>query len=132
MSGGNGKIVVWRDGELLQGADDEELEVAGGDVTLDVYLNDRVYWKGIPRQTWQYSVAGYQVLKKWLSYRALAVLDRPLDVDEARQFSEAARRITAIVAMGPSLNANYVSAKDNNAGFTRGSVSSPPKASIGH
>jgi len=117
VSGGNGKIVVWRDGELLPEVADEELEHAGGDVTLDVYLNDRVYWKGIPRETWQYSVAGYQVLKKWLSYRALAVLDRPLDVDEARQFSETARRITTILAMVASLDGNYATANEKNAKF---------------
>jgi hypothetical protein len=37
----------------------------------DVYLNDVAYWKGIPARVWDYTIGGYQVIKKWLSYRDL-------------------------------------------------------------
>ena len=40
-----------------------------GDVTLDICLNDRAYWRNIPEAVWNYKLGGYQVLKKWLSYR---------------------------------------------------------------
>lgn len=47
------------------------------------------------------------MLKKRLSYRESAVLGRALNVEEARQFQQMARRISAILLMGPKLDANY-------------------------
>ena len=47
-----------------------------GDTTFDVYLNDRAYWRNVPVAVWNYKLGGYQVLKKWLSYREHGVLDR--------------------------------------------------------
>ena len=40
-----------------------------GDTTFDIHLNDRAYWRNIPETVWNYKLGGYQVLKKWLSYR---------------------------------------------------------------
>ena len=40
-----------------------------GDTTFDVYLNDAAYWRNVPAAAWNYRMGGYQVLKKWLSYR---------------------------------------------------------------
>ncbi|MXY18688.1 MAG: N-6 DNA methylase, partial [Synechococcus sp. SB0664_bin_36] len=40
-----------------------------GDTTLDVYLNDHAFWRNVPLPVWRYKLGGYQVLKKWLSYR---------------------------------------------------------------
>ena len=45
----------------------------------------------------RYKLGGYQVLKKWLSYRERAILDRPLLPDEVQHFTDAARRIAAIL-----------------------------------
>ena len=45
-----------------------------GESTVDVYLNDRAYWRNIPTAVWNYKLGGYQVLKKWLSYRERKVL----------------------------------------------------------
>ena len=42
-----------------------------GEETLDVYLNAGCYWKNVPRPAWEFTLGGYQVLKKWLSYREL-------------------------------------------------------------
>ncbi len=48
-----------------------EQPALGGE-TLDVYLNADCRWKNVPRPVWEYTLGGYQVLKKWLSYRPVA------------------------------------------------------------
>ena len=68
-----------------------------GETTFDIYLNDRAYWRNVPAAVWTYKLGGYQVLKKWLSYRESAVLDRPLKPEEVQHFTNTARRITAIL-----------------------------------
>ena len=68
-----------------------------GETTYDVHLNDNAYWRNVPANVWNYRLGGYQVLKKWLSYRERKVLGRELRVDEVGYFSETARRIGAIL-----------------------------------
>ena len=68
-----------------------------GDSTLDVYLNDRAYWRNVPAAVWNYKLGGYQVLKKWLSYRERAILGRPLLPEEVQHFTDTARRVAAIL-----------------------------------
>ena len=70
-----------------------------GDTTFDIYLNDRACWRNIPAAVWTYKLGGYQVLKKWLSYRESAVLKRPLQPDEVHHFTNTTRRITAILML---------------------------------
>ena len=70
-----------------------------GETTFDVYLNDRAYWRNVPAAVWDYKLGGYQVLKKWLSYREHAVLGRPLTPDEIHHFTQTARRIAAILLL---------------------------------
>ncbi|RKD71031.1 type ISP restriction/modification enzyme [Rhizobium sp. WW_1] len=82
------------------------LQLVGGK-TYDVYLNNETYWANIPEKVWDYSLGGYKVIKKWLSYREQSVLGRPLKLDEALYVSEIVRRIAAILIMGPTLDANY-------------------------
>ena len=79
----------------------------GGAMTLDVYLNDVAYWRNIPPRVWEYTIGGYQVIKKWLSYRELALLGRSLTLDEVREVTHMARRIAALVLLEPALDANY-------------------------
>ena len=67
--------------------------------TFDVYLNDRAFWRNVPAAVWTYKLGGYQVLKKWLSYRERDVLDRPLKPEEVRHFTDTARRIGAILGI---------------------------------
>ena len=43
-----------------------------GDATFDVYLNADAFWRNVPTAVWNYKLGGYQVLKKWLSYRERA------------------------------------------------------------
>jgi predicted helicase len=77
------------------------------DGALDIWLNDRAFWANVPREVWEYTLGGYQVVKKWLSYREKALLGRDLTVEEARYVSEMIRRIAAILALGPELDENY-------------------------
>ena len=70
-----------------------------GDTTFDVYLNERAYWRNIPATVWNYHLGGYQVLKKWLSYRESRVLNRPLRPEEVQHLTDTARRIAAILIL---------------------------------
>jgi len=78
-----------------------------GDETLDVYLNAACRWKNVPRPVWDFTLGGYQVLKKWLSYREHELLNRPLSADEALEFTRIARRIAALILLRPALDDNY-------------------------
>jgi hypothetical protein len=84
-----------------------------GHRTLDVHLNADVMWTNVPSKVWDYSLGGYQVIKKWLSYREAAILGRALKADEAAYVSEVVRRIAAILLLGPALDGNYEAAKAN-------------------
>jgi hypothetical protein len=79
--------------------------------TFDVYLNDVAYWTNVPANVWDYTIGGYQVIKKWLSYREERIISRPLNSDEVRHFQEMARRIAALVLLQPALDVNYRSTK---------------------
>ena len=73
-----------------------------GDATVDVHMNGNARWSNVPAAVWNYKLGGYQVLKKWLSYRERKVLDRPLTLEEVQHFSHTARRIAAILVLtGP-------------------------------
>ncbi len=78
-----------------------------GSQTCDVYLNEGTFWSNIPENVWSYTIGGYQVVKKWLSYREAGILNRSLTADEAKEVRETARRITAILLLQPELNTNY-------------------------
>ena len=68
-----------------------------GKTTFDVYLNERAFWRNVPAAVWRYKLGGYQILKKWLSYRERAILGRPLSPEEVQHFTDTARRIHAIL-----------------------------------
>ena len=70
-----------------------------GDTTFDVHLNGRAYWRNVPAAVWGYKLGGYQVLKKWLSYREQLVLGRALKPEEVQHFTDTARRIGAILQL---------------------------------
>lgn len=78
-----------------------------GETTCDVYLNDAAYWRNVPLRAWDFCIGGYQVIKKWLSYRELEVLGRPLQPDEAREVTGMARRLAAVLLLQPKLDENY-------------------------
>ena len=70
-----------------------------GDATVDVYLNDNAHWRNVPAAVWNYKLGGYQVLKKWLSYRESKVLGRSLLPEEVQHFTYTALRIAAVLAL---------------------------------
>ncbi len=70
-----------------------------GETTLDIWLNDRAFWRNVPDAVWNYRLGGYQVLKKWLSYREQRVLKRPLKPEEVQYFTDTARRIAATLRL---------------------------------
>jgi hypothetical protein len=75
--------------------------------SIDVFLNDKTCWRNVPAPVWEYTIGGYQVIKKWLSYREKPLLGRGLTVTEVRTVTETARRIAALIAMQPQLDGNY-------------------------
>jgi hypothetical protein len=97
---------------IAEGASDASISVDEvlnhwGKRTSDVYLNNETLWSNVPESVWRYTVGGYQVLKKWLSYREQKVLGRDLTKEEARQFSHIVRRIAILLLLEPRLNLNY-------------------------
>ena len=67
-----------------------------GNTTFDIYLNGEAFWRNVPAAVWSYKLGGYQVLKKWLSYRENLILRRPVLAEEVRHFTDTARRIASI------------------------------------
>ncbi|MGA9773866.1 MAG: type ISP restriction/modification enzyme [Blastocatellia bacterium] len=84
-----------------------------GTQTHDVYLNDTAVWMNVPARVWDYTIGGYQVIKKWLSYREISILSRPLSDKEAREVTQIARRIAAILLLETDLDQNYERIKAN-------------------
>ena len=78
-----------------------------GERTCDVYLNELAYWRNVPTGVWEYVIGGYQVMKKWLSYRESPLLGRSLTNAEVREVQGMARRIAAILLLQPALDSNY-------------------------
>jgi hypothetical protein len=97
----------WRRELRPLGVEPDELFRLLGETTCDVWLNETAYWANVPKNVWRYKLGGYQVIKKWLSYREKDVLGRALRFDEVLYVTEMARRIAAILLMGPELDANY-------------------------
>jgi hypothetical protein len=95
----------------LRSTKDERQKALFGEETLDVYLNEVAYWANVPKAVWEYYIGGYQVIKKWLSYREKTLLGRGLKLEEAEYVTEMARRIAAIVLLQPELDANYQAVK---------------------
>ncbi|NOS71762.1 MAG: N-6 DNA methylase [Verrucomicrobia bacterium] len=82
-----------------------------GQSTHDVFLNDTACWRNVPERVWDYTIGGYQVIKKWLSYREHDLLGRALTPDEAREVTHTARRIAALILLQPELDKNYQQVK---------------------
>ena len=70
-----------------------------GETTFDVHLNARAFWRNVPAAVWGYKLGGYQVLKKWLSYRERAILSRSLHPEEVQHFTDTARRVGTILSV---------------------------------
>lgn len=77
------------------------------DGACDIFLNDDAGWRNVPGTVWEYTIGGYQVIKKWLSYREKPLLGRGLTPEEVRYVTEMARRLAALIALQSSLDNNY-------------------------
>ena len=75
--------------------------------TRDVFLNDDAFWRNVPDSVWDFTIGGYQVLKKWLSYRERPLLGRALTPGEIRYVRDVARRLAVVRLLAPELDANY-------------------------
>ena len=95
--GGKGGITMPGKGKLIR----------RDDGAYDIYLNDDTCWRNVPEVVWDYTIGGYQVIKKWLSYREKPLLGRGLTSEEVRYVTEMARRITALISLQPILDDNY-------------------------
>jgi hypothetical protein len=78
-----------------------------GEKALDIGISPVSFWRGVPEAVWECRIGGYQVLKKWLSYRDHSIIDRSLTTEEVGHFQQTARRIAAILLLGPALDASY-------------------------
>ena len=67
--------------------------------TFDIFLNGEAFWRNVPAAIWSFRLGGYQVLKKWLSYRERDIPGRPLRPEEIPHFSETVRWIGAILLL---------------------------------
>ena len=101
---GQGDIVMPGLGKAVERTYTAEEQAALGDspltlgnATFDIHLNYRAYWRNVPSAVWRYKLGGYQVLKKWLSYREHGVLGRAMKAEEVQHFTDTARRISAIL-----------------------------------
>ena len=112
---GSGQAVMPGQGRVVERPyTSEERETMGnavpvlGDTTFDVYLNDRAYWRNVPANVWGYKLGGYQVLKKWLSYRESKVLGRSLRPEEVGHFMEVGRRVSGILGVVGCVGSKWV------------------------
>ena len=101
---GRGDAVMPGRGRIVERACTPEESAAMGDAlpvlggkTLDVHLNAEAFWRNVPAAVWGYRLGGYQVLKKWLSYRERKVLGRDLRAAEVQHFADTSRRIAALL-----------------------------------
>ena len=100
---GSGDAVMPGQGRVVErGLTPEERAALGdtvatlGETTFDIHLNGNAFWRNVPAAVWTYRLGGYQVLKKWLSYREQDILGRALTPKEIQHFTDTARRIAAI------------------------------------
>ncbi len=101
---------------IVKGADELGLTAESGfaclgEKTIDIYLNEVAFWRNVPAKVWEYRLGGYQVMKKWLSYREKSLLGRGLKLDEVTGVTSMARRIAALLLLQPALHANYEAVK---------------------
>ncbi len=115
------ELAAFREGLADLGLTYDQLMTCLGGSCYDVFLSDRAYWRCVPARVWRYTIGGYQVMKKWLSYRERPLLGRDLKPEEARYVAEMARRIAAILLLEPALDANYERVKADTYDWPGGS-----------
>ena len=105
------ELAAIRQGAVALGLAGDDVFGLLGRSAFDVYLNGSVCWRNIPENVWGFHIGGYQVIKKWLSYREREILGRGLTSDEVRGVTGTARRIAAILLLQKDLDRNYDAVK---------------------
>jgi hypothetical protein len=100
---------AYREGERL----DARALTPLGKSTGDLWWNDVGYWANVPEAVWGFTIGGYPVLKKWLTYRHESTLGRPLSLEEVNHLTAVIRRIAALLLLGPTLDSNLRAAGDS-------------------
>jgi len=86
----------------------EAWDGAWGERTGDLFLNAQAHFAHVPEAVWTYQLGGYPVLKKWLGYRQADRREgKPLTEDERRWLRQMIQRISALLALGPTLDSLY-------------------------
>lgn len=115
---GPGGVTMPRTGSLDKRTTSPGEAASGfGTATYDIFLNAKACWRHVPPDVWNYTLGGYQVLKKWLSYREQTLLGRALTLDEVKTFTAIARRIAALLSLRDRLDANYHAVSSNTVAF---------------
>lgn len=91
-----------------------------GTVTRDVWMNDASFWRNVPDSVWKMHIGGYQVLKKWLSYRDGSIIGRPLTETEVTRVQSMVRRLVALRLLGPDLDKNFEACADSHVPLAAG------------
>jgi hypothetical protein len=78
-----------------------------GQTCRDVWMNGSSYWRNVPERVWELRIGGYQVIKKWLSYREHRTIHRALTQEEVAHVQAMARRLAAVLLLSPQLNESY-------------------------
>jgi len=123
---GKGGVTMPGRGKLVERTDSAKaLPAILGKKAYDIYLNDTACWENVPEKVWEYTIGGYQVIKKWLSYREHDLLGRALTPDEAREVTNMARRIAALILLQPELDKNYEAVKAASAPWSEFTTKQP-------
>jgi predicted helicase len=86
---------------------DAEASALLGKRTGDLWWNDVGCWANVPAAVWGFTIGGYPVLKKWLTYRHEGALGRPLSLEEVNHVTATIRRVAALLLLGPALDVNF-------------------------
>ena len=79
-----------------------------GEETGDLWLNEHVYLRHVPRAVWEYELGGYPVVKKWLGYRDAKRRDgRALSLDELEELRRIVQRVAALLVLRSQLDKIY-------------------------
>ncbi|MCC6407685.1 MAG: hypothetical protein IT453_10985 [Planctomycetes bacterium] len=92
----------------------EQLPSEWGRDTGDLWLNDAVFLRHVPRAVWEYELGGYPVVKKWLGYRQeKRIGGRGLTMRELDDLRGIVQRIAAVLLLRPKLDGAYEAACAN-------------------
>lgn len=86
------------------GIDNSHRDAVLGEGIAKVWLNHRSCLSGIPVKVWEFILDGRQVLPKWLLYREISILGRPLSSMEIRFFGDMIHRLTGLLLLRTELD----------------------------